>query len=187
MVIDKYCKIFAVNMSTGDFYSEDEGFFLHACSFGILPFLQGYKLECQKLGCGKEHIESIDILISRVRIYQGAMVPSGLLLIDRKYRFLAVPKSNGRVSDEKDGVYFSAADKAVLNSLQAIKAERDMRWPSHDWLGLVEGLMERIEVFQRDRRSKIPDTSLPPEVERRIADKGLEQACASDCARMTND
>ncbi len=159
MPIDALFRIFAVNTTIGNIHTQEDGFFMQAYSYGVLPMLHGYKIGCQNLGCGKEHIESIDLLIEKITLFQKGIIPRGIILIDRKYRVLAVSVKTGHIADEKEGMLFSAADKAVLSAMQVIKFDRDKKWTAHDWRG-VEGLTSRVEIFQLTQRSKIPDANL---------------------------
>ncbi len=158
MIIDTKYRFMAVNRSTKDVYTQEDGFFIPACSYGALPMLRGYTAQCLALGCGKDHIQSIERLIEMVGLFQRGMIPTDMLLIDRKYRVLSVSVATGNISDDKSGFFFSAADKAVLAALQEIKADRDRKWPVHAWAGDIESLMERVELFQLKQRSKIPDS-----------------------------
>ena len=43
----------------------------HAKDAALVSTLEAYYHECKALGCGKEHLESIDLLIERVRKFQA--------------------------------------------------------------------------------------------------------------------
>lgn len=70
-VIDRKFQILAVNpCKKGAVYTEQDGVFFCAKDRAFPAALNAYRDECVKIGCGTEHIESIDMLISRVSIYQ---------------------------------------------------------------------------------------------------------------------
>lgn len=169
MAIDQKFKIFAVNLSTGDFFNEDHGFFMDAGSMGILPFLRGYKIKCQDMDCGKDHLQSIDLLTDSITLFQKKIVPPGVLTIDRKYRVLAVSLKTGRIRDDKSGLFFRAADKAVLFALKEVLIDRDRRWPGLELPGKIESLIDRVETYQATECSKIPDTILKRQEDRNFA------------------
>ncbi|MCP4493266.1 MAG: hypothetical protein GY820_39080 [Gammaproteobacteria bacterium] len=70
-VIDRKFKILAVNpCKLGSVYTEEDGVFFCAKDRALVPALMAYKNSCEFLGCGKEHIESIELLTERVLAYQ---------------------------------------------------------------------------------------------------------------------
>jgi hypothetical protein len=69
-VIDRKFRILAVNPCNGHIYTEKNSLLLCAKDKAVVPALLCYLLECQKLNANKEHLESIQLLISRVRNYQ---------------------------------------------------------------------------------------------------------------------
>ncbi|MCK5019397.1 MAG: hypothetical protein KAS32_20230 [Candidatus Peribacteraceae bacterium] len=70
-VIDRKFKFVGVNPCKGKVYTEDNAMIFCAKDAALLPTLETYYYECKKLGCGKEHLESIDLLIARVTVFQG--------------------------------------------------------------------------------------------------------------------
>ena len=71
MVIDRKFRILAVNpCKAGKVYTEAEGLFLCAHDLAVVPALLAYADSCKELGCSDEHLESIELLIGRVREYQ---------------------------------------------------------------------------------------------------------------------
>lgn len=70
-VIDRKFKILAVNpCKAGKVYTEHDGMFFTAKDAALPAALKAYREQCVELGCGNEHIESIDLLINRVDAYQ---------------------------------------------------------------------------------------------------------------------
>jgi hypothetical protein len=69
-VIDRKFRIYAINPCKGNIYTEEDGVFFCAKDAAFPAALDAYRTECVKLGCGDEHIYSIDLLIERVKEYQ---------------------------------------------------------------------------------------------------------------------
>ena len=69
-VIDRKFKILAVNPCNGNFYTEDNAILFCAKDQALVAALVAYGDECERIGCGPEHLESIDLLINRVTAYQ---------------------------------------------------------------------------------------------------------------------
>ncbi|MBW1672113.1 MAG: hypothetical protein JRJ45_00455 [Deltaproteobacteria bacterium] len=70
-VIDRKFQILAVNpCKQGCVYTDKDGMFFAAKDKALPAALHAYRKECVALGCGKEHIESVDLLIKRVDTYQ---------------------------------------------------------------------------------------------------------------------
>jgi len=71
-VIDRKFKIMAVNpCKMHTLYTEENSVLFCAHDVALLPALKAYKLECEKLNCGVDHIESIELLMGRVHEYQA--------------------------------------------------------------------------------------------------------------------
>jgi len=70
-IIDRKFRIMAVNpCKMHTLYTEENSILLCAHDAALIPTLKAYKSECEKLGCEPEHLESIDLLIDRVKVYQ---------------------------------------------------------------------------------------------------------------------
>jgi hypothetical protein len=69
-IIDRKFKILAVNPCNGKHYTERNAVLLCAKDKAVVPALQAYREACIDLGCGSEHIQSIQLLIQRVQSYQ---------------------------------------------------------------------------------------------------------------------
>lgn len=69
-MIDRKFKFVATNPCKGTVYTEDNALVLCAKDKAVIPALEAYKVECRRLGAGNEHVESIGLLIDRVREYQ---------------------------------------------------------------------------------------------------------------------
>ncbi len=92
--------------------------------------------------------------------------------IDRKFRFVAVNPVNGKVYTEDNAVVFVAKDKAVPAMLQAYKLECARIGTNSEHIISVGLLQERVERYQADVESRVPDT-VGGEIARCIEGKGL--------------
>ena len=70
MNIDRKFKILAVNPVSGKFYTENEGVFFCAKDLAFLEILPAYLEKCRELGSNPEHLESIELLTERVKVFQ---------------------------------------------------------------------------------------------------------------------
>jgi len=61
----------AINPCKGKHYTEKDAILFCAKDKALIPTLQAYYSECHKLGCGKEHLESVELLMDRVKIFQA--------------------------------------------------------------------------------------------------------------------
>ncbi len=78
--------------------------------------------------------------------------------IDRKFVILAHNAVNGKQYTEFNSFLFCAKDKAVPAALKAYAAECALVGASHEHIESVMLLLGRVEQFQREISSKIPDT-----------------------------
>ncbi len=69
-VIDRKFVFTAVNPCNGHYYTQANAVVFAAKDRAFLPALESYREACVKLNCDESHIESIDLLIDRVRTYQ---------------------------------------------------------------------------------------------------------------------
>ena len=69
-MIDRKFKLLAVNPCNGKIYTEDDAVVFCAKDECLPAALEAYKDVCEIRGCGKEHIESIELLIERVHDFQ---------------------------------------------------------------------------------------------------------------------
>ena len=70
-VIDRKFRILAFNpCKNGSVYTEKDGVFFCAKDAALPAALKAYKEECQRINCGQEHIDSIELLETRVAEYQ---------------------------------------------------------------------------------------------------------------------
>jgi hypothetical protein len=88
------------------------------------------------------------------------------MTIDWKYKIQAVNPCSGNTHSEEDSILFLAKDKAVPAMLYAYlnKCEELGTNPAH--IEAIELLIKRVEDYQRDIESKVPDTDLPCEIDR---------------------
>lgn len=69
--IDRKFKILAVNpCKMNRVYDETNSILLCAHDVAVVPALMAYRDTCNALACNQEHIESIELLIERVRRFQ---------------------------------------------------------------------------------------------------------------------
>lgn len=92
-------------------------------------------------------------------------------MIDRKYKILAVNPCSGNVHTEDDSILFLAKDQALLVALEAYVEECSLLGCEDSHLESVNLLIERVEQYQKNIKSEVPDTDLPCEIERCI--KGI--------------
>lgn len=88
------------------------------------------------------------------------------MAIDWKYKIQAVNPCSGNTHSEDDSILFLAKDKAVPAMLRAYLSECERLEANPAHLEAIVLLLGRVEAYQRDIASKIPDTDLPCEIER---------------------
>ena len=71
--IDRKFIILAVNPCNGKHYTEKNALLLCAHDKAVPVALKAYCEECERLGANPEHIQSISLLIERVKKFQEAM------------------------------------------------------------------------------------------------------------------
>jgi hypothetical protein len=95
-------------------------------------------------------------------------------MIDRKFIINAKNPINGNTYTQKDSLLLCAKDKAVPVALKAYQKEcvRLNANPEHiESIGLLIG---RVEAFQKELGSKLPDT-VGEEIERCVIGTGTEE------------
>lgn len=71
MNIDRKFNITAVNPCKPErMYTEKDGIFFCAKDAALPAAIEAYKAECIRIGCGQEHIDSVDLMLERVISYQ---------------------------------------------------------------------------------------------------------------------
>ena len=71
MIIDRKFKFVATNPCKGNVYTEENAIVFCAKDQAVPYMLNAYLERCRDLGCGSEHIESIELLLQRVIDYQN--------------------------------------------------------------------------------------------------------------------
>jgi hypothetical protein len=71
MKIDRKFKFVAVNPCNQKVYTEENAIILCAKDRAVVPAMQAYLVACRDLGCGAEHLESVELLINRVKLFQA--------------------------------------------------------------------------------------------------------------------
>jgi hypothetical protein len=94
--------------------------------------------------------------------------------IDRKFKILAVNPVNGKIYTEKNSILLCAKDKAVPEALHAYMAECDRIGANPEHIESVSLLIERVEKFQAEIESRVPDT-VGDEIPRCIHGVGVEE------------
>lgn len=79
-------------------------------------------------------------------------------VIDRKFQILAVNPVNGHCYTEQDSLLLCAKDRAVPAALKAYKAECIRIGANQEHVQSIELLIGRVEQYQREIESRIPDT-----------------------------
>ena len=82
----------------------------------------------------------------------------GKEVIDRKFKILAVNPINGHIYTEANAVLLCAKDKAVPAALSAYRDECLAIGAEAGHIASIELLIERVQRYQRDVESRIPDT-----------------------------
>jgi len=78
VIIDRKFKFVAVNPCNGKHYTQEDAVVFCAKDKALIPALERYAEECRVIGSNPEHIESVLLLVGRVKDYQaafGARVP----------------------------------------------------------------------------------------------------------------
>lgn len=68
--IDRKFRFVAVNPCTGSVYTEDTAVVFCAKDACFIPALKAYVQACKEFGCDSSHIESVTLLLERVKDYQ---------------------------------------------------------------------------------------------------------------------
>jgi hypothetical protein len=95
------------------------------------------------------------------------------MIIDRKFKFVAVNPVNGHVYTEENGIVFAAKDKALPGALRAYRNNCANLGCEEIHLTSLDLLIDRVEHFQLTVESRRPDTNLPGEIERCIYGRNL--------------
>lgn len=94
------------------------------------------------------------------------------MTIDRKFIIAAQNPINGKKYSHEDALLLCAKDKAVPAALKAYKAECELLGANIEHIVSISLLIERVEKYQRDIKSRIPDT-VGDELKRCIDGKDL--------------
>jgi hypothetical protein len=94
-------------------------------------------------------------------------------IIDRKFKILAVNPVKGKIYTEENAVLFAAKDKALIPALLKYYEACEKLGCDSTHLESIKLLMERVEKFQAENESRVPDTDAGPEADRCILGVGL--------------
>ncbi len=96
------------------------------------------------------------------------------MIIDRKFKILAVNPCNGKIYTEKNSILLCAKDKAVVPALKEY-LKTCIKLDCHaEHIMSIMLLMQRVINYQKNIESKTTDTYLDCEIERCIESKNLE-------------
>ncbi|EAZ97657.1 hypothetical protein [Marinobacter sp. ELB17] len=95
------------------------------------------------------------------------------MTIDRKFEIAAKNPVNGKTYTHKDSLLLCAKDRAVPAALRTYKEECVKLGSNPEHVESIDLLIARVEQYQKDIESKIPDT-LGAELERCIGGVGVE-------------
>jgi hypothetical protein len=90
------------------------------------------------------------------------------VMIDRKYKILAINPVSGGIHTEDDAILFLAKDLAVIPMLEAYIVECEQLGCEDSHLDGLQYLIERVDRFQQNVEKKVPDTNRPGEIDRCI-------------------
>ena len=90
------------------------------------------------------------------------------MILDRKYKILAINPCSGSIHTEEDSVLFLAKDKFLPQVLQWYRDQCRMGGCDDSHLESISFLRERVIDFQKEHGAKIPDTSGECEIGRCI-------------------
>lgn len=93
------------------------------------------------------------------------------IVIDRKFKILAVNPCNGKVYTHENAMLFCAHDAALISTLNFYKKECVALSCDEHHIKSVELLIERIVYYQEKVNLKIPDTNTECEIKRCIEGK----------------
>lgn len=95
------------------------------------------------------------------------------MAIDWKYEIQAINPCSKNTHDQNDSILFLAKDKAVPAMLRAYHEECRKLGANPAHLEAIELLHNRVEAYQCDIESKVPDTDLPCEIRRCVDGEGV--------------
>ncbi len=91
--------------------------------------------------------------------------------IDQKYRFIGYNPSSANIHTEHDAVMFLAKDKAFLEALPYYRAACVRLGADLAQLEAVDLLIKRVEAYQQNVDSKVPDVVGNDETTRVLQDR----------------
>jgi hypothetical protein len=95
------------------------------------------------------------------------------MIIDRKFKFIAVNPCKNTVYTQEDAIVFCAKDKAVPAMLLEYIDRCKYLECGEDHIESMGLLLERVLEFQKNVESRVPDTELSCEIDRCIGGKNL--------------
>ncbi|OGT89250.1 MAG: hypothetical protein A2514_07805 [Gammaproteobacteria bacterium RIFOXYD12_FULL_61_37] len=93
--------------------------------------------------------------------------------IDWKYKIQATNPCSGNAHTEQDSILFLAKDRAVPAMLRAYLAECERLGTGEAHREAIRLMIGRVERFQQEIESKVPDTDLPCEIARCTLGEGV--------------
>ena len=90
------------------------------------------------------------------------------MVIDRKYRIIAINPCSGNVHTEKDAIVFLAKDSALPYALEEYLKQCKRLHCDETHLKSMRLLIARVDEYQNNVKVEIPDTNTACEIERCI-------------------
>ena len=90
------------------------------------------------------------------------------MIIDRKFKILAINPCSGRLHTEKDSVLFTATDKFLPKVLDFYQDLCKAGGADENHILSIQLLKNRVKDFQKEHDARIPDTSGVCEIDRCI-------------------
>ena len=69
--IDRKFRFVGFNATNGKIVTEDNGVLFTAKDKALPATLRFYRLQCEAMGCGADHLVALDLLVERVEAYQA--------------------------------------------------------------------------------------------------------------------
>ena len=92
----------------------------------------------------------------------------GKMIIDRKFKILAVNPCSGSIHTEEDSILFTAKDKFLPKVLDFYQDQCKAGGADENHILSIQLLKNRVKDFQKEHDVRIPDTSGVCEIDRCI-------------------
>ena len=95
------------------------------------------------------------------------------MIVDRKFKILAVNPCSGNIYTEENSILFCAKDRALIAALRAYEEECVRIGANEEHINSIRMLTKRVAYFQTTIESKVPDTIGDCELDRCIGGLNL--------------